>query len=182
MALESSWTIAEPRQASKSTIPEGKTAVYLLKWEHGQVTASQSTVDISPKSKPDIRMFSPSGAYFKAELKCGFTGSASEGNSNSTKVAADVDLVAEGECDLFCGLFDAGMLDRVQGRVSRAGRGAELKMLLGDKTMSQLHPSHADDHVSTWRTAPLNTSVVPVVCRGGIRLALVLVRLQSAQF
>jgi hypothetical protein len=184
VALQSGWHIYEPRPENyRLRVPKGKTAAYFSSWSSSGLNRAPVLIDKSPSSKPDVRLYSPSQQYFRVEAKAGMTGTAAEGNSNATKVAADVDLLAAGECELFLGLFDEGMIDRLQGRLSSAGRVKEMRDLLGKIALSELGASGGSTEVkSDWGATPMLTTIHHVTCRSGVALALIVARSQAAGF
>lgn len=182
-AFQNGWRVAEPRQENGSLVPAGKAAVYETSWAANRFIRKATFVEKSPTSKPDVRLHAPDGANFRVETKVGMTGSASASNSNASKVAADIDLVANRECEIFVGLFDEGMLDRLQGRFSSAGRGAEMRVLLGGVALNQLDATGKPSEVkSVWGGTAMLTGIRHVTCRSGVALAFMVVRRQASGF
>lgn len=181
VALEQGWAIAEPRPFNARLIPKGKAAVYFLSRQDGQLKTEPTFVDaLGGTTKPDVRLFSPTQTFFVGEIKTGLTGSASEVNSNSTKIADDIDLVAAGQRHFFLGLFDEGMFERIQGRLSSAGRGSEMRKLWGNSSMSKIQEGPGNlDVDSDWNMVGMRATIRTVVGKCGTHLALVLVRRRS---
>jgi hypothetical protein len=186
-ALLNQWTVAEP---STGSAKPGQAAVNFLTWNPmaaNPIVADKRFVPNNSGTKPDLRLIAPSSnKLYTVELKCGFTGSASHSNSNATRIAADIDLVAAGSRDLFAGLFDAGMLDRIQG--GHSSRVKEMQQLLARKpgkptSMERVHGKNRKHVYCRWKNGTdLKTTFYDVVCCAGVQLAMVVVRRANARF
>jgi len=185
-ALKMGWGVYEGRQVSGPTVPAGQTGVYFLSWAAGRLARKNIFIRETQGGKADVRLLHPSKSILDGEVKSGFTGSASEGNSNHTKVAADIDLVASGSREFFLGLFDADMTDRLQGRRSSAGRGAQMASLLSNAFLGAIpagktghavptHPTTVDK-VYQWGSSSLTTTMTALACGCGDSLLLFVTR------
>jgi hypothetical protein len=192
LALREGWTLLEPRPGGKE-VDDSKVKVYRLAWRTDDgIHREPDELEKSVESKPDLRLVNDK-TLFIVEIKCGFTGSASEANSNAKKVAEDIDLVSKPPPDgvkfAFFGLFDREMLERVQ--AEKSGKRApkrHLGQLLESLKMDDLHkkdekPVFPDTPWGRGKKAPLlRTTAYPIVCQAKEKLALVVVRRTDAGF